>query len=430
MWATANWSRMRLLLAKLHRFRLCWPLSLLVTSWTLSTWVLHQHDIVSRALATANPVPEVHQRTSKQYVRYNKRGTKLVMKTIHTVHRDDLKDLSDDIFAPWQGSSSTTSRHDKKEVLELLKEAGITEVDDETVALLPTWKEVTDLYGNMSADQPIYTAGLETCQRFRDSVSPENAFLGTAGMFNSGTNAMTYYLRANLKMDSVGARPKNHHDGILTQVPWDKHYFASLKHNHTAKHSEAYTKNHVLPIVVIRDPLTWMQSMCATPYMVQPLFRASGGGDDARLSCPHLTTDTATTTTHTVSMPTMTERTWSTLLHLWNDWYREYLHEYKEPFLMVRFEDLLFRPRTVLNVVRQCAGAVWAEEDAFTYIVDQSKWEHARFYGPQSTMLSAMIKHGNAARRVKGMTEVDVQIARNVLDKELMQIFGYQYPVL
>lgn len=426
------------MLAAMHIIRLCWLLALLQVAvlWSRSTWLVHRHDsIFSRALLSSsttarNLVSEVqHQqqpRTSRQYVRYNKRGTKQVMKAIKAVHRSDLTDLNDDdIFV--QPVSSSSGRVDKREVLELLQEAGISEVDDETASLLPTWKELTDLYGDLLADQPIYTAGKETCQRFRDSVSPDRALIGTAGMFNSGTNAMTYYLRANLRMQSAPDRPKRHHDGILSQVPWDKHYFASLKHNHTAKHFEAYTKEHVLPIVVIRDPLTWLHTMCTIPYMVEfGGSSMSGKKSQENQFCPHLASDDSSQ--HVVSMPVMTEKTWATLLHLWNDWYREYLHAFSDPFLMVRFEDLLFRPRAVLDVVRECAGAAWTEEDTFTYVVDQSKWEHVRFHGPQSNMISAMIKHGNAARRLKHMTARDLQVAREVLDPELMKIFGYQYP--
>jgi hypothetical protein len=92
-----------------------------------------------------------------------------------------------------------------------------------------------------------------------------------------------------------------------------------------------------------------------------------------------------------VAIPAMTNRTWPSLFHLWNDWYKEYLYsERNEPFLMVRFEDMLFRPRAVVNQIRQCVGASWVEENTFTYMVDHSKWEHIRFHGPQSNMISAI----------------------------------------
>lgn len=413
------------MLATLHRFHVWWLVAVLqVAVWTRAiTRIVHYDDSSTHALSESAPhlTPSWQPFKSKQYVRYNKRGTKQVMKAIQSVHRVDMTDLNDDDIFTQHRSGGTLE--DKHEILELLRRVGITEVDDETADLLPTWKDVTDLYGDLSADHPIYAAGLETCQRFRDTVPPGEAFLGTAGMFNSGTNALTYYLRANLKMPSVPHRDDSHHNGILTQVPWDKHYFASLRESNTADSFEAYSKEHVLPIVIIRDPLTWLHSMCATPYMVQSAARSSDERKQWQQACRHLTPGS-----DGISIPAMTEKTWPSLLHLWNDWYREYLHDYKDPFLMVRFEDLLFRPRAVLDVIRECPGAVWAEEDAFTYVVDQSKWEHVRFHGPQSNMVSAMIKHGNAARRVKGLTPHDLRAARDVLDPELMKIFGYHYP--
>jgi hypothetical protein len=388
----------------------------------------------------------------KQYVRYNKRGTKQVMKAIHSVHREDLTDLNDDdlfrVHDARDANSASTGeelRRSKQQVLSVLREAGIAEVDDATVQLLPTWDELTALYGKLAPDEPLHLGGTDTCSRFRALVPTEEAFLGTAGLFNSGTNAMTYYLRANLRMASStqslprSQRPQHHHDGILTQVPWDKHYFVSLKDKHTVPNAQSIDKGKVLPIVTIRDPLTWWHSMCTTPYSVkfdQSVHENGTGstGPDNPL-CRHLASTSDATDIgedvvyHSVSMPSMTgSQSWATILHLWNDWYRAYLSEYKDPFLMVRFEDLLFRPKAVLRAIQECVNASWIDETAFTYVVDHSKWEHVRFHGPQSTMISAMIKHGNAARRVQGLTNHDLQLAQQILDPTLLRQFGYHVP--
>jgi hypothetical protein len=72
---------------------------------------------------------------------------------------------------------------------------------------------VTDLYGNTN-DPVIY--GLDTCERFRRTTPPDDASIGTAGLFNTGTNPLSMYLQANCEI------PTNTHDkfkGMRWQVP-------------------------------------------------------------------------------------------------------------------------------------------------------------------------------------------------------------------
>ena len=62
----------------------------------------------------------------------------------------------------------------------------------------------------------------------------------------------------------------------------------------------------------------------------------------------------------------------------------------------------------------------------FYYVVDRSKWEHLRQYGPQSNLISSMIKHSNPTRRIRNMTVDDLRLASKVLDSELVRLFRYQ----
>lgn len=62
------------------------------------------------------------------------------------------------------------------------------------------------------------------------------------------------------------------------------------------------------------------------------------------------------------------------LAHYWTQWYTEYM-EADYPRLIVRFEDLQFHAKEMINIVCQCAGAVPRDPNAeFTYIVDAAKW--------------------------------------------------------
>jgi hypothetical protein len=225
-------------------------------------------------------------------------------------------------------------------------------------------------------------------------------------------------MRSNLQIVSNINTTTN---AVLTQVPWDKHWLSSLRWNHSIplyrNFSAAVTANAVLPIVTIRDPWSWMQTMCAQPYLVQ--YVDDERGKHKNTACPNLH--------RAVHMPKMISgRTWPSLLHLWNDWYREYFYS-ELPFLMVRFEDLIWQPQEVVRAIQHCSGATAAAPN-FVYVVDQSKWEHVRQYGPQSNRITAMMKHGNPRRRIRNWSARDVEMSKAIVDDELLGLFGYVAP--
>jgi hypothetical protein len=119
--------------------------------------------------------------------------------------------------------------------------------------------------------------------------------------------------------------------------------------------------------------------------------------------------------------------TWPSLAHFWSDWYRQYKEAVKEyPRLMIRFEDLLFHPKEVINAVCRCAGAKVPKSDdgRFVYVVDEGKWGAA--HQGSSNMVTAMIKYGNSHHRFNNMTKADLSFARTAIDADLMTLFRYQ----
>jgi hypothetical protein len=355
--------------------------------------------------------------TTQQYIKYNKRG-RAVVKAITRVRLEDLTDLPESLLAKANATSPALpdpNRADKEPILRMLRQAGITDVDPRVITLLPSWRDVTDLYGD---DVPIVGLDEASCRWFRDTVPLRDAYLGAAGLFNTGTNALTYYLRANLLLPFRGEAPihrdgkDSNRQGILTQVPWDKHWFARLRNHHTVDLYANVTKAHVLPIVMIRDPLSWSQSMCQQPYLVRWRGRT--------VHCPDWR--------EPVLIPHMTGgHHWDSLWHLWNDWYRDYW-QHENPRLIVRFEDLLWRPQQVLRAIQSCVGATWTTPGTFYYVVDRSKWEHVKTFRAQSNMVSAMIKHGTPSQRVRNLSLEELEQARQILDPQIMELFGYSVP--
>lgn len=102
----------------------------------------------------------------------------------------------------------------KEPILQLLRDAGVTnQLDTDTLAALPTWQQVTDLYGS----QPVLH-GLDTCPTFRASSDPAEHLLGVAGTFNTGTNLLAELLIQNCEMPARMAKYGAVNKGIRWQV--------------------------------------------------------------------------------------------------------------------------------------------------------------------------------------------------------------------
>jgi hypothetical protein len=179
------------------------------------------------------------------------------------------------------------------------------------------------LYGDK-----VVIVGKELCEDFRQRVPLEKRRLAVAGMFNTGTNLLDTQMRKNIRMPSP----------TLWQVPWGKHRMAEVKWNHTAPGMmENIDKNHVLPIVMIRDPLSWMQSMCGHPY--------AAAWRHGQHHCPNLVPDDADREYYshikeafevTVKFDKHSLYHFASLVHLWSEWYAQYL-EVDFPVLMGKF---------------------------------------------------------------------------------------------
>ena len=111
--------------------------------------------------------------------------------------------------------SSSPSTMGKEPILQLLRDAGVADdLDAETLASLPSWEEVTALYG----PAPVLH-GLETCATFRASGrDPGEHLLGVAGTFNTGTNLLAELLIHNCEMPARMAKYGAINKGIRWQV--------------------------------------------------------------------------------------------------------------------------------------------------------------------------------------------------------------------
>ena len=302
-------------------------------------------------------------------------------------------------------------------------------------AQLPTVQEIQSLYGTKP-----YILGLDRCQAYRDAVDPEFRLIGPAGLFNSATNLLSQLLRSNCmnnaRLKTKKYRPKDAPTGVKIQAPWGKHNPVFWRLHHEAKVGGAGTnQEEFLPIVMIKDPLTWMASMCRHSYEARWRHISD--------HCPNLVANQfdkgkkpgeimpvfvkfATKHIGDEALPDPKNRTfikYDSLLELWNRWYTEWTAA-EFPRLMVRFEDLLFHAEETISEICDCAGGTMRPR--FRYVEDSAKGDSGPHAG-SAGFLASLVTYGNSTKRMKDILtdEADYEFAKENLDEMLMKEFGY-----
>ncbi|CAB9516821.1 expressed unknown protein [Seminavis robusta] len=315
---------------------------------------------------------------------------------------------------------------------------------------LPSWETVTNRLGGES---PVIE-GLETCETYQKLVPPIDRFLGVAGLFATGTNLLASLLVANCQNDEriragLGA-------GVRWQVNWGKHSPARYRMENKI---DQKLKNEIfLPVVSIRHPYSWMQSLCRQRYSTHWFH-------NAKEHCPNLVPndidrkwfkfvqkygkrgvkslyndpwlsdnllDTANFTLDSEVVPVRVRYKSGTLYHdslpdMYNSWYHEYL-DADFPRLVVRLEDLVFHAKEVVTKVCTCMGG--SVRDDFNYITETAKVGDEHIHGKQedrTNMIKTFTKW-HAENRTKNMTSEDVAYAKESLDADLLKMFQYSHP--
>jgi hypothetical protein len=242
-------------------------------------------------------------------------------------------------------------------------------------------------------------------------VPQHRRIVAVAGLFNTGTNAMEFHLRKNIAAPSKW------------QVPWGKHRDPSVRLIHVAPGMEKVEQRDVLPIVIMRDPLHWMQSMCKSPYAAK--------WKHTKDHCPNLVPtkedlkrfknemrESNNTFPVTVVFSKDQIMTWPSLAHLYSAWYNQYLTA-DYPHVIVRFEDMLWHAETVLAHIAACLGTKVADDIAHEIAPSKS-------HGSGTDFLKAILKSGNRTLRERALTDEDMAYAAIHLDHQLLDVMNYK----
>jgi hypothetical protein len=338
----------------------------------------------------------------------------------------------------------------KEQIISILKEAGVNNLDDATIELLPTWQAVVDIYGS---EPKVF--GLETCATFQSTIPPAESFLAPAGAFNSGTNLLAELLVANCHLPARQRKYGMKNMGVRWQVNWGKHQSPKWRLNHDVTEDNVVPNENILPVVTIRDPYLWMQSMCRHRYAAHWFhppghcpnlvanevdyeflkYAESGAYTDMEeyhhkdawlmdnvLNMANFTSDQAIVPLYVKYNRETTNHL--SLAHLWSDWYHEYTNG-DFPKLIIRFEDLLFFGKEVTEKACKCAGGEMYPR--FRHIGNSAK--KGTIHGDDKTSLvDALIRYGQRQNVTRGMTTDDIEYAKTAFADDLMKFFAYKHP--
>ena len=203
------------------------------------------------------------------------------------------------------------------------------------------------------------------------------------------------------------------------QVPWGKHVPANYRGEHSTKYATHIVQDEVLAAVTIRHPYSWMKSMCKNAYRANwPHFKR----------CPHLADENHDHIPLNVSYDGRVDHH-DSLAHLWNDWYAKYWKDADFPYVMVRFEDIIFHPKNVTTQLCECAGGKIIDDQPFQYIVDSAKEGPGHLDQSQRTgMITAWTKYSKPFPPNGGFEPLDYRKSKEFLDPDLMRMFHYDHP--
>ena len=367
----------------------------------------------------------------------------------------------------------------KEEILKILLNSG-AEVTSEIVEKLPTMEDFTSMYG---PKQKII--GLETCENFRSNVSPQEAIIGPAGVYNTGTNLISQLLMKHCVMKERAevydqSHPSSNRDGsdeegpvgvrtgMFNDVPWGKHGPILWRTDEDYR-PEAFEINqvfpntkyqNVFPIVMVKDPFSWMGSMCRQSYgalwlhspqsclnlneeydRLNALYNSNNPDRKVRKrikshkSMKFVSAPEKKTVEKKVGLTIEYQNDnnrwkrqveYGDFVDLWNTFYRDYLNA-DFPHLIVRYEDLLLHADEVIPQICECVGGEVTNAENRVHIGKDSAKE-TRTFGKTDNLVESLIRYGSSELRTERHSKGDIVYAIENLGKDLMEIFHYEYP--
>eukprot|EP00934_Nitzschia_sp_Nitz4_P005119 Nitzschia sp. Nitz4//scaffold243_size29414//1160//2781//NITZ4_008057-RA/size29414-snap-gene-0.0-mRNA-1//1//CDS//3329543834//5109//frame0 len=333
-----------------------------------------------------------------------------------------------------KNSNNSNNNHDdddRQPLYDILALAGRTHLTESERQSLPTWSQVVVKFGSEPR-----MIGLETCATFREQVPLPFRHLAPAGMFSTGTNLLADLMQTNCILPP----PRNHGGEVPKkgknmdwQANWGKHQSPRFRLSNYVK--EGRNNSQILPMVLVRDPWTWFQSMCKARYSAHWYHIVP-------LHCPNFIPNHVEYEWFNVTKQALRKYYDNDPWKVDNVWDKanfsldsptipnatSEMETAKFPFprILIRLEDVVFFPQIVLPALCDCAGGQTVHP--LTLQADTSKPGLENIHGKDKTDLIRAMQLHTLTNRTQGMTLEDIAYAKRTLHPGLMQAFGYKDP--
>ncbi|ETO13823.1 hypothetical protein RFI_23544 [Reticulomyxa filosa] len=247
-------------------------------------------------------------------------------------------------------------------------------------------------------------------------------YLPIAGLYNTGTNALVRLFNRNCFTQANSTYVR-----LMPQVPWLKHSLVTP--GHLRRYGKFLTQEGpILGIVIIKDPLTWIKSVCKAPYYIRfTNIRWFVNECPANVNRSKLLW-------HAIAYPS--------LAHLWSQWlvllyihthtnihifcinvhmymysaYFEKVISDKFSFVMIRFEDLLFQPNSILKLFCDHCVRAKLRLPKHRRVAEKSTKSH----GDSRNRSQALDTYGNTNYRVSQFSTADLIYLKLHLNQSLL----------
>ena len=181
----------------------------------------------------------------------------------------------------------------------------------------------------------------------------------------------------------------------------------------------------VLPVHMIKDPLTWMQSTItpAGHYSLRLVDRKTKKRKPFRLYPVNETSNEVEQAFYNGKDHATMQ--YASMPHAWNDWNRRHI-DVSYPTLVVRYEDLLFDTERTVRALCDCIGGK-PKNEIFLEVNADVKFNHAgHSKETTSDFKDAMFrKYSDKVKRFGAFTRDDINFIKGVVDPDLLAYFRY-----
>lgn len=202
-----------------------------------------------------------------------------------------------------------------------------------------------------------------------------------------------------------------------------KHHPADVRMKYAARDREFTNQTAVLPIVTVRHPVPWLSALCRHGYSLH--WNHDPDMCDSTLGLGEVVRARFGYTNESVAF--------NSLVDVWKDWNLKYLNERGYPLLMIRLEDIVYRPKRVVKEVCDCIGGeLYADKpfNVFTTSMNDGKGHGSH---RSSGLLSTFVKFGIPLEEWNTKFSIeDWKVMGEVLgaDNAIVPAFGYRMPYL